>query len=153
MEVKKDLKFLRQKSKPVEDIDGSIEVLIDNMADVMDRENGCGLAAPQVGVLKRLVLVRFGDNTMVPFINPVILKRGSEKDILEEGCLSIPDQVVNIKRPTYVRVQFLDIDGNTIECDLEGLDARIIQHEIDHLNGVLIIDYIPLIDRIKRAFH
>ena len=152
MEVRKDLKFLRQKSEPVLEIDGSIRDLVDQMVDVIDLERGAGLAAPQVGVLKRLVLVRFEDNEIVPFINPTILERGSEKDIVEEGCLSIPDQLVNVKRPTYVRVRFLDIEGNTIECDLEGLDARILQHEIDHLNGILIIDHISLVDKIKKIF-
>ncbi|MDD4062171.1 MAG: peptide deformylase [Candidatus Pacebacteria bacterium] len=153
MEVRKDLKFLRQKSEPVLEIDGSIRDLVDQMVDVIDLERGAGLAAPQVGVLKRLVLVRFEDNEIVPFINPIILERGSEKDIVEEGCLSLPDQLVNVKRPTYVRVRFLDIEGNTIECDLEGLEARIIQHEIDHLNGTLIIDYISLVDKIKKIFN
>lgn len=152
MEIQKNLKFLRQKSKPVKEIDRSICDLIDQMTDIMEQELGAGLAAPQVGILKRIILVRFSNNDIVPFINPVILKRSSEKDIVEEGCLSIPDQLVNVKRPVYIRIRSLDIEGDIIECDLEGLDARIFQHELDHLNGILIIDRVPLIDKIKRIF-
>lgn len=129
---------LRKKCKPVKEITPNLLTLLDDMADTMYEANGVGLAAPQVGILKRAVVIDIGDG-LVELINPVILETsGSQID--DEGCLSLPGKSAPVERPNYVKVQAIDRDGN--ECIIEGeeLMARALCHEIDHLDGILYID-------------
>ncbi len=129
---------LRKKCKPVKEITPNLLTLLDDMANTMYEANGVGLAAPQVGILKRAVVIDIGDG-LVELINPVILETsGSQID--DEGCLSLPGKSAPVERPNYVKVQAIDRDGN--ECIIEGeeLMARALCHEIDHLDGILYID-------------
>jgi peptide deformylase len=143
--------LLRQASAPVEQVDDRLRTLMDDMLETMYAAPGVGLAAIQVGVPKRVLVVDVAgegeERKPICMANPVILALGSEKHLYEEGCLSIPDVRVEIERPTTVRIRYLDRDGKTQERDVDGLLATVIQHEIDHLNGKLIIDYLS---RLKR---
>jgi len=109
---------------------------------MMYGRKGIGLAAPQVGTLERVIIADIGEG-LISMINPEILT-GFGEDNMEEGCLSLPDTVVNIKRKQSILFRYIDKSENEKESELNGLTARVIQHEIDHLNGVLIIDYAPL---------
>ncbi len=134
---------LRKKSKVVEKIDEKIITLLDDMAETMKKEGGVGLAAPQIGVLKRIVVIDVGDG-LIELINPQIIETNGEH-ILTEGCLSVPpvngEQVVGeVKRPKFVKVRALDRNGNQFETDGEGILAQAFCHEIDHLDGILFID-------------
>lgn len=101
---------------------------------------GLGLAAPQVGLSLRLCLAKIGAR-ITPLINPSITWKSTEQDIAEEGCLSLPGISVNVKRATHIIVQFIDTKGKSQERKLSNLSARIVQHEVDHLDGILIVDY------------
>ncbi|CCJ34182.1 MULTISPECIES: peptide deformylase [Caloramator] len=131
---------LRKISKPVEKIDNKILTLIDDMVDTMYEANGVGLAAPQVGILKRIIVVDVGEG-LYKLINPeIVFEEGEQVD--EEGCLSIPNRSGTVKRPKKVKVKALNERGEEVILDAEDLFARAICHEIDHLNGVLYIDRI-----------
>jgi len=130
--------ILRKISKVVKNIDERTQILIDDMLDTMYESNGVGLAAPQVGILKRVVVIDIGDGPIV-LINPEIVETNGEvKDV--EGCLSVPGKQGNVIRPQYVKVKAEDRDGNSIEIQGEDLLARALCHEIDHLNGILYTD-------------
>ena len=134
-------KVLRQKSEEVEDIDGEIQKVIEDMKEVLFEAKGLGLAAPQIGVLKRIFLAIHPENkNLIVVINPVIVEK-SGKEIDMEGCLSFPDIYFSIPRAKKVVISGLDEKGREIEIEGNGLLARCFQHEIDHLNGILIIDY------------
>lgn len=135
---KKGEEVLRKKSKIVENIDNRTITLIEDMIDTMYEADGVGLAAPQVGILKRLFVIDIGDGPLV-FINPEILET-SGKQIGEEGCLSIPGEVEEVMRPNYVRARAINEKGEEFEIEAEELLARAILHEYDHLNGTLFID-------------
>lgn len=129
---------LRKKSKPVDKIDDRIKILIEDMIDTMYESEGVGLAAPQVGVLKRLVVIDVGDGPMV-LINPEIVKtEGAYVDI--EGCLSIPGESGEVERPEKVTVRAMDENGVVREIEGEELLARAFCHELDHLDGILYVD-------------
>jgi peptide deformylase len=151
-------KRLRLKSKPVGGIDGNTRKLVEDMFETMYKAPGIGLAAIQVGVPLRLVVMdlskKEGEQEPKVFINPELLSASEEKSIYEEGCLSIPDVHEDVERPARVKVKYLDLDGNAHEDDAEGLFATCIQHEVDHLNGVLFIDHISKLkrDRIIKKF-
>lgn len=130
--------ILRKKSKPVDKIDDRIITLLDDMADTMYNADGVGLAAPQVGILKRVVVIDVGDG-IIELINPEILWKKGEQDG-EEGCLSIPGYSANVRRPARVKVKALNRNGEEIEIVGEDLLARALCHEIDHLDGILFID-------------
>ncbi len=136
---------LRKEANPVKNVDGSVVELLNGMAEIMYSYNGIGLAAPQVGVLKQLVIADIGDG-LISLLNPEIIEREGE-DKMIEGCLSLPETQVNISRNQSVLVRGIDRNGNESERELIGLKARVIQHEIDHLHGVLIIDYGPNIGK------
>lgn len=142
---------LRQVSEPVKAIDGDIRRLIDDMFDTMYDAPGIGLAAIQVGVPKRVVVADLAKKDEPParqaFINPEILESSEELSLYEEGCLSIPEIHEDVERPARVRVRYLDHDGKPQEVEAEGLLATCLQHEIDHLNGVLFIDHISKLKR------
>ena len=137
---------LRQKAESVESIDEDVRDIVEAMTEAMYRDDGVGLAAPQVGISKRIIVVDAGEGWMC-LINPVIMELGKEEDRIEEGCLSFPGIRVAITRPTNVTVTALSEQGNPIEVKAEGLIARVLQHEIDHLNGVLIIDHASPLNR------
>jgi len=129
---------LRQRAKEVSEITPAIERLLDNMADTMYAAQGVGLAAPQIGISKRVIVVDVGDGK-IELINPVVVdKQGQEVD--SEGCLSIPGVSGDVARAAWVRVQGLNRQGEMSELEAAGLLARALQHEIDHLNGVLFVD-------------
>lgn len=133
--------LLRKKSKKVVDVDNSIKTLINDMIKTMYNNNGIGLSAPQVGVLKRIIIVNIADGLIV-LINPKILSK-SGKQIGQEGCLSIPGIYLDVKRAQDILVEGLDKEGVYIQIKATGLFARALQHEIDHLNGVLITEQVP----------
>ncbi len=130
--------ILRKKSKIVKAVDGKILSILDDMAETMYTEQGVGLAAPQIGILKRLVVIDVGEG-LIKLINPIIIETSGEQQALE-GCLSIPDITGVVIRPQKVRVSALNENGNEIELEGEDLLARALCHEIDHLDGILFID-------------
>jgi len=149
---------LRKKAKPVERIDAELRRLMDDMLATMYDAPGIGLAALQVGVLRRLiVMVPAKDEapkSPLVMVNPEILERSEEMRTHEEGCLSIPDFTAEIERPARTRVSYIDREGKKREAELEGIWSTLVQHEIDHLNGVLFIDYLSRLkcDMVVRKF-
>ena len=139
---------LRTVAQPVESVDESIQSIVDDMFDTMRDENGIGLAATQVDIHKRIVVMDVSENQDQPyvFINPEIIeKRGSS--ISEEGCLSVPGNYAKVDRAEEVTIQALNKDGDRFELQASGLLAICIQHELDHLQGVLFIDYLSPLKR------
>jgi len=132
--------FLRQTMKPVQDPkDPKIKKLIEDMVFTMRKAHGIGLAATQVGFDGRVIVIETKDGAM-SFINPEIIKKSDELEAGEEGCLSVPGQYGSVKRHARVSVQAQDTEGNSDVYDAQGLFARVFQHEIDHLNGIVFID-------------
>jgi peptide deformylase len=151
-------KRLRLVSEPVGKITGDIRKLVEDMFDSMYEAPGIGLAAIQLGVAKRIVTMdlskKGGPSDPQVFINPEIVWRSEDQSVYEEGCLSIPEIHEDVERPARVKVKFLDLDGRPHEIEAEGLFATCIQHEVDHLNGVLFVDHISKLkrDRIIKKF-
>lgn len=143
--------ILRQVSKPVEKVDARLRKFAADMLDTMYDAPGIGLAAIQVGEPLRMLVIDLAkeDEPKAPqiFINPEILESSEDRSVYEEGCLSIPDYYAEVERPASVRVKYLDGDGTPREIAAEGLLATCLQHEIDHLNGVLFIDHISKLKR------
>ena len=139
-------KLLRQISQPVERVGDAERELMNDMLETMYAANGIGLAAIQIGVPKRIIVMDLSkeENKKLPmyFVNPVITEKNNEKKTYEEGCLSVPNQFAEIDRPNKCQVEYLDFDGNKQSLQAEGLLATCIQHEIDHLEGILFIDYL-----------
>jgi len=139
-------KLLRQISKPVEKVGNEERKLMDDMLDTMYNAPGIGLAAVQIGVPKRIIVMDISkdENKKEPryFVNPIIKNRNEEKAKYEEGCLSVPDQFAEIERPNSCEVEYLDYDGKKQLLKANGLLATCIQHEMDHLEGILFIDYL-----------
>ena len=132
---------LKTKASPVERFDDAFRDEVKRMGELMIDAVGVGLAATQVGVLHRLLVYRVQqDSPVIALANPRIEWRGSEEEIAEEGCLSLPSVLVDVERPVHVRVRALDEYGEPITIEATGLEARVIQHELDHLDGVLILD-------------
>ena len=142
---------LKQVSKPVEQVDDALRTLMDDMLETMYAAPGIGLAAIQIGVPKRVIVMdlsREGEEKQPRFfVNPEILWRSDETTPYEEGCLSVPEYYDEVLRPAKVRLRYLNYQGEQIEEDAEGLYAVCIQHEMDHLDGVLFIDHLS---RLKR---
>jgi peptide deformylase len=132
---------LREKAQPVKKFDSAVAILVDAMFDTMEEGDGIGLAGPQIGVSQRIFVVdtRHPDERMA-FINPEIVETSHEQGAYEEGCLSIPGMYYDIVRPQSVTIQAQDVTGKSFTVKASGLFARVIQHEYDHLNGVLFID-------------
>ena len=148
---------LREVSTPVKAVDDELRRLVADMFETMYDAPGIGLAAIQVGVPQRVITMDLAkkDEPKDPrvFVNPEVLWRSEEKATHEEGCLSIPEYYEEVERPAKVKVRYEDLDGKVLEIDAEGLLATCLQHEIDHLNGVLFIDHISKLKRsmvIKR---
>ena len=129
---------LRKRSKEVVEIDNKIRELALDMVETMYKFDGVGLAAPQVGILKRIITVDVGDGPKV-YINPVI-KKAAGKQVCEEGCLSFPNVFGNVDRPETVIVEAFDLDGKKIRVKAKDLEAVVLSHEIDHLDGILFVD-------------
>tara|TARA_B110000438_G_scaffold264967_1_gene277980 strand:- start:180 stop:704 length:525 start_codon:yes stop_codon:yes gene_type:complete len=138
--------FLRQKSKKVEHVDDQTRSLMDDMLDTMYDAPGIGLAAIQIGIPKRIIVIDLSKDgetkTPLYFINPEIISNSNNDSAYEEGCLSVPGQFAEINRPDKCHVKFLDYNGKEQSLKAEGLLATCIQHEIDHLEGILFIDYL-----------
>lgn len=133
--------ILRKKSQPIKKIDEKIRILAKNMLEIMTKNNGIGLSACQVGKNIRLFVVPEELSEKHTFINPEIIKLSKKTDIMEEGCLSLPGVFLSIKRTKYLKIKALDENGKEFKLRAKGLLARVIQHENDHLNGILITDY------------
>lgn len=135
---------LKKRCAPVEQVDDDIRRLMDDMLETMYEAPGVGLAAPQIGVLKRIIVVDTadpeGNRQPLKMANPEVIAASDELLLREEGCLSFPDQYEDVERPATVRVRYLDHENEIRELDAEGLQAVCVQHEIDHLDGVLLVD-------------
>jgi len=151
-------KRLRLISEPVKQIDAGIRKLVDDMFETMYKAPGIGLAAIQLGVAKRVITLDLSkkedDHEPQVFINPEILWQSEALAKFEEGCLSIPDYYEEVERPAEVKVRYLDLAGKKREIDAKGLLATCLQHEIDHINGVLFIDHLSKLkrDRVIKKF-
>ena len=148
---------LRKVAAPITEITDGVRQLLTDMAETMYDAPGIGLAAPQISISQRLIVMDCGkDETpeLFKMINPEIISRSDELAVLEEGCLSIPDQTADVERPAIVEVKYTDIAGGEQRLTCEGLLAACVQHEVDHLDGVLFIDHISRLkrDMIVRRF-
>ncbi|WP_322990102.1 MULTISPECIES: peptide deformylase [unclassified Hoeflea] len=150
--------ILRQQSLPVERVDSELKGFVEDMLETMYEAPGIGLAAIQVGVPRRLLVIDIAGKDEDPnpqvFINPELVATGEDTSVYEEGCLSIPDYYADVERPASVTVKHLDRDGKLQTTEADGLLATCLQHEIDHLNGVLFIDHISKLkrDMVVRKF-
>jgi len=150
MAIKKILtepnKILRQISQPIEKVGEQEKELMNDMLETMYAANGIGLAAIQIGVPKRIIVMDLSkeENKKIPmyFVNPIIVKKNEEKTIYEEGCLSVPNQFAEIQRSSKCEIEYLNFNGDKQNLEAEGLLATCIQHEMDHLEGILFIDYL-----------
>ena len=142
---------LRQLSEPVETVNAELRRLADDMLETMYDAPGIGLAAIQIGIPRRLLVIDVSkegeDKQPQVFINPQILTSSDERSVYEEGCLSIPDYYAEVERPAAIKVDYVDLDGRQQIVEADGLLATCLQHEIDHLNGLLFIDYISKLKR------
>lgn len=143
--------ILRKKSNEVSKVDKDIRVLMDNMLETMYQAPGIGLAAPQVGILKKVIVIDLAkdDEPKKPLfiVNPKIIWKSDELSSREEGCLSIPGYFAEVVRPTKCKFQYLDYDGKQQEIEADDLLSTCIQHEVDHCDGVLFIDYLSKIKK------
>lgn len=144
---------LREKCAPVDDISPDVLSAMSEMVKMMQAQNGVGLAAPQVGITKRfLVMMNPDSGEVFKMINPRITSRSTDMAIIEEGCLSVlgPDDLpvyANVARPATVTAEWTGVDGKKYAAEMSGIMARIVQHETDHLDGILFIDYLPAAKR------
>ncbi|MGH7537258.1 MAG: peptide deformylase [Gemmatimonadales bacterium] len=140
---------LRQRAEPVAVVDDAARRLVADLFETMYAAKGVGLAANQIGLARRIAVVDVGDETPQPIvlINPVIAHRGDETDVAEEGCLSVPEIFGDVERPVGVVLEALDRDGQPYRLETTGYQARAIQHEIDHLDGVLFLDHLSAVKR------
>ena len=143
---------LQALSADVEKVDAEIRKLVDDMAESMYAADGIGLAAVQIGVPKRVIVIdldqKEGKKNPRAFINPRILWASEEMAVFEEGCLSVPEIWDDVERPARIKAEYLDLDGKKVELEADGMLATCLQHEMDHLNGVLFIDHLS---RLKRS--
>ena len=142
---------LRQLSQPVETVDADVRRLVDDMLDTMYDAPGIGLAAIQIGIPRQMLVIDVSkdgeEKQPLIFINPKILTTSDERSVYEEGCLSIPDYYAEVERPATITVEYIDLEGKQLTAKADGLLATCLQHEIDHLNGVLFIDHISKLKR------
>ena len=142
---------LKKKSKPVASVDAEVRQLMDDMLETMYDAPGIGLAAPQIGELRRVIVLDIDREELktgpILMANPEIIEASDEDATYEEGCLSVPEHYSDVVRPAKVTVRYLDRDGETKEMTCEGLLATCVQHEIDHLDGILFIDHISALKR------
>ncbi|HHD92482.1 MAG TPA: peptide deformylase [Candidatus Portnoybacteria bacterium] len=140
--------ILRVKTKPIKNINPEIKKIISKMSEIMQQKDGAGLAGPQVGITQQIFLADDGSGLKI-FINPKIIWRSDKQTVIEEGCLSFPGIFLEIKRPKEIKIKFTNEKGEEKEIQADGLLARIIQHEYDHLQGVLFIDRVGLFEKLK----
>ena len=134
--------ILRKKAREVEEVNDKIREILEDMVETMHQFNGVGLAGPQIGILKRLVVIDlYDDNGPIKLVNPKIIKQEGKQEV-EEGCLSFPNQFAKIIRPARVTIEALNEKGEKIKIKSEGLLAQAISHELDHLDGILFVDKI-----------
>ncbi|MEQ5778300.1 MULTISPECIES: peptide deformylase [unclassified Thalassospira] len=142
---------LKQECDPVSEVNDEIRQILDDMLETMYDAPGIGLAGPQIGVMKRLVVLDVSDDKEKPepmkLVNPEIIWESEDCSVYQEGCLSIPDQYADVERPLEVGVRYLDENGKAHEIEADGLLATCIQHEIDHLDGILFTDYLSALKR------
>jgi peptide deformylase len=142
---------LKRVARPVAEITDELRLLMSDMLETMYRAPGIGLAAPQVGVDKRIVVVDVaredGERSPLRLVNPELVWKSADTVVLEEGCLSLPEQFAEVKRPSAVRMRYLDEHGSTHEIEADGILARCLQHEIDHLDGILFVDHLSALRR------
>jgi len=136
------LSLLRRVAAPIKNIDGEIVQLAEEMIDTMIKGEGIGLAGPQVGRLERIFTLKIGDDDPMVFINPEITATSAELSVYEEGCLSIPGQYAEVRRPAELQLQAWNTRGRPFTIEVNDILATVIQHELDHLNGVLFIDHL-----------
>lgn len=149
--------ILRKRAEPVEAFDDHLRATVEAMFRRMRESNGVGLAAPQVGIGQRILVLNPGPDEGAPddgggdlaLINPEIVSRSGSRTLFDEGCLSFPEIYAQIKRPDKCRVKAFDENGNPIEAEYEGFISRIIQHEYDHLEGVLLVDRMSPADKVR----
>jgi len=142
---------LHKVAKPVAQVDARIKKIVADMADTMYEAPGVGLAATQVDIHERIVVIDVSDeqNDLLVFINPEIIWSSPEKKSWREGCLSVPEFYDEVERPAQVRVKALDIDGKAFEIDADGLLAVCLQHELDHLQGKVFVEYLSILKRTR----
>ncbi len=142
---------LHKVAKPVEQVDARIKKIVADMADTMYEAPGVGLAATQVDIHERIVVIDLSEeqNQLMVFINPEIIWSSPEKKSWREGCLSVPDFYDEVERPAQVRVKALDVDGKEFELDADGLLAVCLQHELDHLQGKVFVEYLSILKRTR----
>lgn len=140
--------ILRRKAQPVEKVGEEERRILEEMAKVMYNAKGIGLAAPQIGLNKQLVVVDAGEG-LLKLVNPKIVKKSAAEDILEEGCLSLPQILLKVRRPKRVVVEGLNQDNQRLRIEAEGILSHAIQHEIDHLLGILIIERVNWLERMR----
>ena len=142
---------LKKRCAPVEQVDDNLRRLMDDMLETMYEAPGIGLAAPQVGVLKRIIVVdvaaKEGPRQPYQMVNPELVWASEELASYEEGCLSLPEHYADVERPSAIKVRYSDRDGVTQELEAEGLLATCVQHEMDHLEGLLFVDHISALKR------
>ena len=138
--------ILKKSSAPLLAVGNEDRSLLNEMAEVMYNSHGIGLAAPQIGINKQIIVVDIGDKRLLRLVNPVVLK-SEGKEEMEEGCLSVPGIYINIKRPRTITIKALNENGQAANLEATGLLARAILHEIDHLRGTLIIDHLNPLKR------
>ena len=143
--------ILRKKSNILEKVDDELRILLDDMLETMYAAPGIGLAAVQIGILKRLIVIDISKDkekkNPIFLINPEIISKSKNTSIYEEGCLSLPGHFAEIERPEECQIKYIDYDGKKKEMKANGLLSTCIQHEIDHLNGILFIDYLSKIKK------
>ncbi|MDP2662474.1 MAG: peptide deformylase [Dehalococcoidia bacterium] len=142
--------LVHKKSKRVTGIDKSIRKILDDMVETMRVFGGVGLAAPQVGVLLRLIVIETPDEGVIELINPEVIKASGERDV-EEGCLCLPGYIGHIKRSEVVKVKGLDREGRQVRIKADDLLAEALEHEIDHLNGILFVDHLESMDKLRKV--
>lgn len=140
---------LRRKTKPIKDIDASVQKIIDNMVDTLHHASGVGLAAPQVGVSLRMAIIEVPEQELLVLINPEIVKKAGRR-VLSEGCLSIPGYQGEVVRSEWVKVKAKDRKGKEIRLKGEGLLGQAMEHEIDHLDGILYVDRLESEDKFYK---
>jgi peptide deformylase len=142
---------LHKVAKPVEQVDARIKKIVADMADTMYEAPGVGLAATQVDIHERIVVIDVSEeqNQLMVFINPEIIWSSPEKKSWREGCLSVPEFYDEVERPAQVRVKALDVDGKAFELDADGLLAVCLQHELDHLQGKVFVEYLSILKRTR----
>ncbi len=142
--------MLRKKTTKIPAVTKEVQKLINDMHDTLKEAKGLGIAAPQVGSSLRVCLAKIGKKTMV-LVNPQITWKSDDREIMEEGCLSLPGLDVEVERPIGIIVEYLNEKGKPEKRKLSSIDARVVQHEVDHLEGVLIVDYLPSITQLHPA--